>query len=419
MNEDQPSIPHEALIVFCSFGLLLLICACGSLWYAWGYLPAFAFLFAIALVGVGIWFFARWENRKQHHQDREHLREMTRTAISNGHSLELGLSSDHKMRSISPLTIPDRPLTIKQTNTGVPALPVPSVQYPIAPPFALAKSLIRPGRPVLGYNTQGSIVGDVSDLHAIPKGGRSGNIMMKAVVVVTFLVGVHSSSPVLQARSNTVVSFAWYRYPITQAYNSPKEVGEDLGTPQGTPITSLVSGQLVGAGFYGGGGVVSVRTTLNGKPADFYVQHLDSIVNVGLCWYGNCGGQYVSRGELLGFSGGDCVWHYGPGFGKFNACKAHFSNGPHIEIGINPPYFGIWGPYPHPGPNYNPYMAVLALINGKSSNTITYVVRAGDDLTAIGRKYHLRWYQIYRLNKSVIGPNPNRLYPGEKLRIPK
>ncbi len=247
--------------------------------------------------------------------------------------------------------------------------------------------------------------------------------MKKAIVaVVIFLAGVLLliSSLLVHAQSNTVASHAWYRYPITRAYNGSQEVGEDLGTPQGTPITSLVSGRLVGAGFYGGGGVVTVRTTLNRKPADFYVQHLDSIVNVRLCRYGNCGGQYISRGELLGYSGGDCIWHYGPGFGKFNACKAHFSNGPHIEIGINPPYYGIWGPYPHPGPNYNPYRTVLALINvGGGPVTITYVVKAGDTLTAIGRKYHLSWYQIYQLNKSVIGPNPNLIYPGEKLKIQK
>lgn len=251
--------------------------------------------------------------------------------------------------------------------------------------------------------------------------------MKKAIVtVVTLLAGVLLliSSPLVHAQPNTVASLAWYRYPITLAYNSSyhgsKEVGEDLGTPQGTPITSLVSGRLVGAGFYGGGGVVTVRTILNGKPADFYVQHLARIVNVGLCRYGYCGGQYVSRGELLGYSGGDCFWRYGLGFGKFNACAAHFSNGPHIEIGINPPYYGIWGPYPHPGPNYNPYRTVLALINwGRvaSSSTMTYVVKAGDTLTAIGRKYHLSSGQIYQLNKSVIGPNPNRIYPGQKLRI--
>lgn len=254
--------------------------------------------------------------------------------------------------------------------------------------------------------------------------------MKKAVVaVVIFLAGVllligallvHFSSLFVHAQPDTVASYAWYMYPITRAYNGTQEVGEDLGTPQGTPITSLVSGQLVGAGFYGGGGVVAVRTTLNGKPADFYVQHLESIRNVRLCQYGNCGGQYVSRGELLGYSGGDCLWHYGPGFGKFNACAAHFSNGPHIEIGINPPYYGIWGPDPHPGPNYNPFRTILALINGAGGPvTIIYVVKEGDNLTTIGRRYHLSWYQIYRLNKPVIGPNPSLIYPGEKLKIQK
>ncbi|MFL5624034.1 MAG: LysM peptidoglycan-binding domain-containing protein [Ktedonobacteraceae bacterium] len=242
--------------------------------------------------------------------------------------------------------------------------------------------------------------------------------MKKALVaVITFLAGVlfFISSPPVYAQSNTVAFLAWYMYPITKPYNGSTEFGEDLGTPQGTPITSLVSGQLVGAGFYGGGGVVTVKTTLNGAPADFYVQHLDSIVNVSLCQYGNCGGQYVTRGELLGYSGGECNWRYGPGFGKFNACANHFSNGPHIEIGINPPYYGIWGTSPHPGPNYNPYSTFVALING---GTMTYVVKAGDTLASIGRKYKLSWSQIYKLNASVIGPNPNRLYAGEKLRIP-
>ena len=245
--------------------------------------------------------------------------------------------------------------------------------------------------------------------------------MKKVVVaVVTLLAGVLSfaSSPLLDAQSNTVAFFAWYMYPITQAYNGSTEFGEDLGTPQGTPISSLVSGYLVGAGFYGGGGVVTVKTTLNGAPADFYVQHLDSIVNVRLCAYGNCGGQYVRRGELIGYSGGDCNWHYGSGYGRFNPCVVHFSNGSHIEIGINPPWYGIWGTYPQPGRNYNPHGTILALINGGThSGTFIYVVKAGDNLTSIGRRYHLSWYQIYRLNVSVIGPDPNWIYVGERLTI--
>src|SRR5690242_10942552 len=101
------------------------------------------------------------------------------------------------------------------------------------------------------------------------------------VVVVVLLTGVLLlvSSPSAHAQSHKASSPAWYMNPITQYYNGTYEMGEDLGTPQGTPIISLVSGRLVGAGFYGGGGVVTVQTTLNGATADLYVQHLDSIVN--------------------------------------------------------------------------------------------------------------------------------------------
>jgi hypothetical protein len=187
---------------------------------------------------------------------------------------------------------------------------------------------------------------------------------MAAIVVCLSGVLLLTSSPPAHAKSNSAAFYAWYQYPISQYYNGASEMGEDLGTPRGTPITSLVSGRLAGAGFYAGGGVVSVRTTLNGATADLYVQHLDSIVNVGLCQFGSCGGQYVYRGELLGYSGGDCHWHYGPGYGNFNPCAAGLSYGPHTEVGINPPWSGIWGPYPQPGPNYNPYRTILALSNG-------------------------------------------------------
>jgi hypothetical protein len=219
--------------------------------------------------------------------------------------------------------------------------------------------------------------------------------MKKPVIAVApVLAGIllFASSPLVDAQTNKDAYLAWYMYPVTQYYNGATEFGEDLGTPEGTPITSLVSGLLEGAGFYGGGGVVTVRTTLNGAPADLYVQHLDSIVNVGLCAYGACGGQYVTAGELLGYSGGDCNWHFGPGFGSFNPCAAGFSNGPHTEVGINPPWYGIWGPYPQPGPNYNPRATLLALINGTGNayyNTFIYVVRVGDTLASIAGRYHL------------------------------
>lgn len=142
----------------------------------------------------------------------------------------------------------------------------------------------------------------------------------------------------------------WWQYQVTWSH-SDGDTGEDLGTPVGTPITSLCAGDIVGAGFYAGGGVVTVRCPSVG---DVYVQHLDSIVSwISHCENGPCG-QSVSYGTLLGYSGGDCNSYW---FG--NPCWSGFSNGPHTEVGINPPWYGIWGPA-HPGGNYDPYSFVAS-----------------------------------------------------------
>lgn len=51
----------------------------------------------------------------------------------------------------------------------------------------------------------------------------------------------------------------------------------------------------------------------------------------------------------------------------------------------------------------------------------TYTVKAGDTLWTIARRFlgnGNRWREIYDLNRSVIGPDPNLLRPGQVLRIP-
>ena len=154
-----------------------------------------------------------------------------------------------------------------------------------------------------------------------------------ATIVVSFATGVKTTHA-------QKLNSPWYTYPITWY-----DEGVDIGMPAGTLITSLCSGPVVGAGFYGGGGVVTVRCAGIG---DVYVQHLDWIN------YGNCNGQvdgcgWASYGSVLGGSGGDCGWH---NFG--NPCALGFSTGDHIEVGVNPGYYGIWGPYPHPGGWYRP-----------------------------------------------------------------
>lgn len=51
----------------------------------------------------------------------------------------------------------------------------------------------------------------------------------------------------------------------------------------------------------------------------------------------------------------------------------------------------------------------------------TYTVKSGDSLWAIAKKLlgnGSRYSEIYNLNKSIIGSNPNLIYPGQTLTIP-
>ena len=51
----------------------------------------------------------------------------------------------------------------------------------------------------------------------------------------------------------------------------------------------------------------------------------------------------------------------------------------------------------------------------------TYTVKPGDSLWAIAKRIlgdGSRWREIYNANVSVIGKNPNLIYPGQVLRIP-
>lgn len=51
------------------------------------------------------------------------------------------------------------------------------------------------------------------------------------------------------------------------------------------------------------------------------------------------------------------------------------------------------------------------------SNKITYIVKKGDCLSAIAKKYNTSWRKIYEDNKNIIGDNPNIIKPGQVLII--
>ena len=48
----------------------------------------------------------------------------------------------------------------------------------------------------------------------------------------------------------------------------------------------------------------------------------------------------------------------------------------------------------------------------------SYTVSKGDSLAKIASRYGLTWQKLYSANKSVVGSNPNLIYPGQKLTIP-
>ena len=54
------------------------------------------------------------------------------------------------------------------------------------------------------------------------------------------------------------------------------------------------------------------------------------------------------------------------------------------------------------------------IINGTMA---TYIVKSGDTLSGIAKKYNTTWQEIYEKNKSVIGDNPNLIKPGQVLKF--
>ena len=57
-----------------------------------------------------------------------------------------------------------------------------------------------------------------------------------------------------------------------------------------------------------------------------------------------------------------------------------------------------------------------AIVNSSASRVLT--VRFGDTLSTLATKCPTSWTALYSANRSVIGGNPNLIYPGQQLRCP-
>lgn len=87
---------------------------------------------------------------------------------------------------------------------------------------------------------------------------------------------------------------------------------------------------------------------------------------------------------------------------------------------------GIWGngderknKLTNSGYNYYIIQDEVNKILNKNTNSkeILYTVKKGDNLSIIAQKYNISTQQLYENNKSIIGNNPNLIYPGQVLKI--
>lgn len=139
------------------------------------------------------------------------------------------------------------------------------------------------------------------------------------------------------------------------------ENGVDIKMPVGTPVYALASGPVVGQGYYGGGGVVSVEQN---KGRVWYYQHLDLIEPS--IEKGNT--KQVQAGQLLGWSGGQSTGGHHPSSLKFSD-DGTGHGWPHIEVGVNAPWGGIWGPMSEKGPNVDPLPILKSIAQSGGSAT--------------------------------------------------
>lgn len=50
-------------------------------------------------------------------------------------------------------------------------------------------------------------------------------------------------------------------------------------------------------------------------------------------------------------------------------------------------------------------------------NSTIYVVKKGDTLSSIAKRYNTTWKKLYEKNKVILGANPNKIKPGQVLKI--
>ncbi len=167
-----------------------------------------------------------------------------------------------------------------------------------------------------------------------------------------------------------------------------KHQGTDWGMPVGTPLLSSfnsVVSRVEKFRLEGYGPSVYLRS-LDGKWEALYA-HLDGIF-VKL-------GQKIAAGEMIAHSG-----------------NKGFSTGPHLHYGLK-----LYNEYVDP----LKYIDVGASESDQLIKADEYQVQKGDTLFEIASRFYVGgdlWPLLHKENEKVIGKDPNKIYPGQILKIP-
>lgn len=230
------------------------------------------------------------------------IRQKSIDAILSGNPVVLNLTTAHAVRHVEP-SVNGHFVTLGGYDTSSDSFLVANGDYYLGP----ARGVI-----VLGSTPTYWV-----PWSELSQGGANGAVILKASTaksVPTKWEGMTSAQqmwPWLLPLNSTHISQQW---------NGTTELGIDIETPQGTPITSLTYGTVINSFYFGGGGVVVVKSQLAGIGiAAVYYQHLDlNVVQIG---------DVVRVGDLIGYSGGQLKGGHHPA----TCC----STGPHTEVGIN------------------------------------------------------------------------------------
>jgi Transglycosylase-like domain/LysM domain len=140
-------------------------------------------------------------------------------------------------------------------------------------------------------------------------------------------------------------------------------------------------------------------------------------------WAGYGGQQFAPRADLASRSEQMIVANRvlaRQGWGAWPVCS-HYAgpaDGPRVDTRANRSEFRQALPSPQLQTNFR--TQGMRRVTSKRATRGYHVVKAGDTLVSIASRHDVRggWRALYRTNRTLIGSNPDLIYPGMHLHLP-